>query len=136
MGAERLGHGIHAIDDPALVAHLRRTQTPLEVCPTSNLCTGAIPTLAAHPLRRLWDAGLYVTLNSDDPPMFNTDLVQEYTLAVTAFGFSLGDLARLSLNAVAASFADPTVKQHLAAEIAAHCAAWGITPTPQNETPA
>jgi adenosine deaminase len=136
MGAERIGHGIHAIDDPALVTHLRATQTPLEVCPTSNLCTGAVPTLAAHPLRRLWDAGLYLTLNSDDPPMFNTDLLREYTLAVTAFDFALGDLARLSLNSVAASFAAPALKARLAAEIAAHCAQWGITPTLQPKTPA
>lgn len=133
MGAERLGHGIHAIDDPALLAHLRRTQTPLEVCPTSNLRTGAVPTLAAHPLRRLWDAGLYLTLNSDDPPMFNTDLLREYTLAVTAFDFSLGDLARLSLNAVAASFAGPALKAALSANITAHCAQWGITPTPATD---
>ncbi len=133
MGAERLGHGIHAIDDPALLAHLRTTQTPLEVCPTSNLCTGAVPSLAVHPLRRLWDAGLYITLNSDDPPMFNTDLVQEYILAVTTFNFSLGDLARLSLNAVAASFAPPALQTQIAADIAAHCTQWGITPTPATE---
>jgi adenosine deaminase len=139
LGAERIGHGIHAIDDPALVAHLRERQIPLEVCPTSNLRTGAVSSLAAHPLRRLWDAGLYLTLNSDDPPMFNTDLLQESTLAVTDFNFALGDLARLSLNAVQAAFTDPATKQRIIAEIEAVCAQWGVIPTPvagQTETPA
>jgi aminodeoxyfutalosine deaminase len=121
------------------LARLRELQIPLEVCPTSNLRTGAVASLNEHPLRRLWDAGLYVTLNSDDPPMFNTDLLQEYTLAVTDFDFSLGDLARLSLNAVAAAFTDTVTKERIAAEIAAVCAYWGITISPeagQKETPA
>ena len=129
LGAERIGHGIRAIDDPALVARLRDQQIPLEMCPTSNLRTNAVPSLAAHPLRRLWDAGLTITLNSDDPPMFNTDLLHEYTLAVTDFDFTLGDLARCSLNAVQAAFLDPADKERIAEEIAAVCAQWGITPS-------
>jgi adenosine deaminase len=139
LGAERIGHGIRVIDDPALVARLRDLQIPLEVCPTSNLRTGAVPSLAAHPLRRLWDAGLRITLNSDDPPMFNTDLLREYTLAVTEFDFTLGDLARCSLNAVDAAFLDAADKERITAEILAVCAHWGISPARvagQKETPA
>lgn len=104
LGAERLGHGVRCIEDPALVAYLREQQVPLEVCPTSNLCLGVYPSYADHPLRRLWDLGLYVTVNSDDPPMFNTDLVREYRALVDHMGFTVEELERLSLAALGASF--------------------------------
>ena len=143
LGAERIGHGIRAVEDPVLVERLRALQIPLEIAPTSNLRTNAVPSLPAHPLRRLWDAGCYVTLNSDDPPMFNTDLVGEYVLAVTAFDFTLHELAQLSLNAVRAAFLDESRKQHIVSEILAVCAQWGITPAAapagfvtEKETPA
>ena len=78
LRAERIGHGISCLGDPALVARLRESQIPLEVCPTSNVCTRQVPGLAAHPLPRLLAEGLFVTLNSDDPPMFGTTLTEEY----------------------------------------------------------
>ena len=78
LRAERIGHGIGSLDDPRLVAHLREAQLPLDVSPTSNVCTRCVPSLAAHPLPRCSTPGLFVTLNSDDPPMFGTSLSNEY----------------------------------------------------------
>jgi len=113
LKAERIGHGIRCVDDPELVRHLRDHQIPLEICPTSNVCTGAVPSLEAHPIRRLYDEGVYVTVNSDDPPMFNTTLLDEYMLLAARFGFSRDELAGLSLNAVRASFLSPEEKQRI-----------------------
>ena len=110
LGAERIGHGVRAIEDPALVDYLVRQQTPLEVNPTSNLCLGVYPTYDAHPLRRLWDAGVYVTVNSDDPPLFNATLNQEYRVLIDYFGFDAAMLEQITLNALRASFL-PAVKK-------------------------
>lgn len=104
LGAERLGHGVRCVEDPALVEYLCERQIPLEVCPTSNLRLGVYPSYAQHPLRSLWEAGVYVTVNSDDPPMFNTDLVSEYRAAAGEMGFAREELERLSLAALRASF--------------------------------
>jgi adenosine deaminase len=119
LRAERIGHGISCLADPALVAYLRETQVPLEVCPTSNVCTGQVPDLAAHPLPGLLAEGLFVTLNSDDPPMFGTSLTQEYRAAAAVLGLSRGQLASLAMNAVRASFLDRAAKQALIEEISA-----------------
>lgn len=107
---ERLGHGVRAIDDPDLVAYLSHYQLPLECCPTSNVSLGVYPDYAQHPLRRLWDAGCLVTVNSDDPPMFNTDLNHEYEILVRNFGFTASELERISLNAIQASLLNPQEK--------------------------
>ncbi|MFQ5611180.1 MAG: adenosine deaminase [Anaerolineae bacterium] len=103
LGADRIGHGVRCLEDPALVAELRSRQIPLEVCPTSNVCLKVVPDLAQHPLPRLLDAGLYVTVNSDDPPMFNTTLTNEYLAVADAFGFGVEVVEELVLNAVRAS---------------------------------
>ncbi len=95
----RIGHGFRAVEDAPLVDTLREREIALEICPTSNICTGCVPRWEDHPLRQLWDANVLVTINSDDPPMFNTTLLDEYRIATTKFGFSLKELARLSLNA-------------------------------------
>jgi adenosine deaminase/aminodeoxyfutalosine deaminase len=97
-GAERIGHGIGAIGDPVLVRHLAERRIPLEICITSNLRTGAVASLAAHPLRRLYDAGVPVTLNTDDPAMFETTLEREYEIAATAFGFTQEELKGIAAN--------------------------------------
>lgn len=122
LGAERIGHGVRSIEDPALVEYLREHQIPLEVCPTSNLCLGVYPSYLAHPFRWMWEHGLYLTVNSDDPPMFNTDLVQEYQVLVEQMGFEAADLERLSTNALRASFLPDERKDALEEEFQAEFA--------------
>jgi adenosine deaminase len=104
LGCERLGHGIRSIDDPTLMAHLRERRITLDVSPTSNVRTGAVTSMAAHPLRQLFDAGICVTLNTDDPTFFSTTLNGEYRLATQVFGFDADGLAELALNGVRATF--------------------------------
>ncbi|MGO9241576.1 MAG: adenosine deaminase [Bryobacteraceae bacterium] len=97
-GAERIGHGIGAIGDAALVRHLTERRIPLEICVTSNLRTGAVASLREHPLRRLYEAGVPVTLNTDDPAMFGTTLEREYEMAATEFGFTGRELREVASN--------------------------------------
>jgi adenosine deaminase/aminodeoxyfutalosine deaminase len=97
-GAERIGHGIRSVDDPVLVRHLAEHRIPLEVCISSNVCTGAVASLASHPVRKLFDAGVAVTLNTDDPPMFETTLEREYRIAADEFGFGEAELRRIAQN--------------------------------------
>lgn len=104
LHAVRLGHGIRCLEDARLTEYLREKQIPLEVCPTSNVCLGAAPSIAEHPLPRLLEAGLYVTINSDDPPMFNTTLTDEYLKIAEAFGFDDLMIEQLVMNGVRASF--------------------------------
>ncbi|MCB9926439.1 MAG: adenosine deaminase [Planctomycetaceae bacterium] len=103
LGAERIGHGIRCLTDADLVNELREKRIPMEVCPTSNYCLGVVERGQPHPLRRMVDAGLYCTVNSDDPPMFSTTLNDEYSLLAIQ-GFSIDELQQLNLNAVDASF--------------------------------
>ena len=119
LRAERIGHGIRSLDDPSLVAYLAERQLPVDVSPTSNVCTRCVPSIAEHPLRRMVQAGLLVTLNSDDPPMFGTSLSNEYLVAGRDLGFSPAELAALAGNGVRASFLDEAEKEALLAEIAA-----------------
>ncbi len=128
LRAERIGHGISCLDDPALVTRLRESQIPLEVCPTSNACTRQVPELAAHPLPRLLAEGLFVTLNSDDPPMFGTTLTEEYRRAASVLGLGRSQLAELAANGVRASFLDSEAKRALLAEIAAVAGVSAETP--------
>jgi aminodeoxyfutalosine deaminase len=102
--AERIGHGVRAIEDPTLMEELREKQIPLEVCPSSNLCLGVAPDLAAHPFDRLYRAGLALSVSSDDPAFFNTNLTLEYLRLHQTFGYSAAELAGLSLAALRQSF--------------------------------
>jgi adenosine deaminase len=113
LHAERIGHGVRCIEDPDLMNYLREREITLELCPTSNVCLGVYPSYDAHPLRQLWDAGLSLTVNSDDPPLFNTDLNHEYTTLVEHFGFTADELEHISLNALQASFLSPTEKEQI-----------------------
>ena len=103
LHADRIGHGVRCLEDPELVAELRERQIPLEVCPTSNVCLKVVPDLAAHPLPRLLKEGLYVTINSDDPPMFNTTLTDEYLTIASTFDFDADTIQQFVMNAVKAS---------------------------------
>jgi adenosine deaminase/aminodeoxyfutalosine deaminase len=100
IGAERIGHGIRSIEDPDLLRRLREERIPLEVCITSNVRTGAVTSLEAHPVRRLVDAGVIVTLNSDDPGIFGSDLATEFRLAEKVFGLNPSQLAGIRRNAI------------------------------------
>jgi adenosine deaminase len=122
----RIGHGFRAADDPALVAQLRERGVVLEICPTSNVCTASVPSLAAHPVRRLWDAGVRLTINSDDPPMFNTTLLDEYRLVVAAFGFTPAELAQANRVAIGAASLPPPERERLAATFEAEFALRGL----------
>jgi adenosine deaminase/aminodeoxyfutalosine deaminase len=104
VGSERIGHALSAIDDPALLEELKVRSTPLELNPTSNVRTGVCPSFATHPLRRYFDQGLLVTLNSDDPAFFGSDLANEYLLAHTEQGFTRDELRQLAANSIRASF--------------------------------
>ncbi len=118
LGAERIGHGTSAVQDPALVRHLAETGTPVEVCPTSNVATGAVERLELHPLKELVDAGVQVSINSDDPPMFGTTLTREYQIATELLGLDAFGVADLARAAVRASFLDDASKRRLEREIA------------------
>jgi aminodeoxyfutalosine deaminase len=120
LGAERIGHGTSAAQDPALLAHLAATGIALEVCPSSNIATRAVATLAEHPIREFVDAGVFVTINSDDPPMFGTTLNAEYEIAAGLLDLDERGLGDLAQAAVTASYADASVKQDLAAAITAY----------------
>ena len=102
--AQRIDHGIRAIDDPSLVAHLAERGTALDVCPSSNVALGAVPSLEQHPFPQLRAAGVALTVNSDDPPFFGTSLTREYLLLHRTWGLSLEDLAALSLGALDHAF--------------------------------
>ncbi|MEU8254670.1 adenosine deaminase [Micromonospora inaquosa] len=125
LGAERIGHGISAVQDPQLLEYLAERQIGMEVCPTSNVRTRAVATLDEHPLPRLVEAGLLVTINSDDPPMFGTTLNDEYAVAARLLGIGAEGLAGLARNAVTASFLDPAGKQRILGEIDAYLTAAG-----------
>jgi adenosine deaminase/aminodeoxyfutalosine deaminase len=104
LGAQRIGHGVSAICDPALVQYLRDTQIPIEVCVTSNYATGVVARGAEHPVRRMFDAGLLVVINSDDPAMFGTTLNDEYRRLVERHGFTEDEITVLAQNSFQAAF--------------------------------
>ncbi|RBJ01322.1 adenosine deaminase [Micromonospora provocatoris] len=124
LGAERIGHGISAVQDPALLTHLAERRIPLEISPTSNVRTRAVPSLDAHPLPRLVEAGVPVSINSDDPPMFGTTLNDEYAVAARRCD-SARDRGwpRWPGEAVAAAFLAPAEQDRITAEIDAYLAA-------------
>lgn len=117
LGAERIGHGIAAAQDPALMALLAERGIVLEVCPTSNVCTRSTPSLAEHPLPTLVAAGVPVTINSDDPPMFGTTLTREYAVAADLLSLDRSGVVDLARAAVDASFAPDAVKTSIRAEL-------------------
>ena len=122
LAAERIGHGIAAATDPGLMAVLVERGITLEVCPTSNVCTGAVASLADHPFPALHAAGVALTLNTDDPGMFSTDLDAEYRIARDVFGLGTDGLVDCARRSVTASFAPEATKASVLAEIDAYVA--------------
>jgi len=110
IGSERIGHAVSAIRDDTLLQDLKVRRTALELNPTSNVRTGVCPSFAAHPLRRYFDLGLLVTINSDDPAFFGSDLANEFLLAHTQQGFTRDELRQLAVNSIRASFLPETDK--------------------------
>ncbi|SDC08900.1 adenosine deaminase [Actinokineospora iranica] len=116
-GAERVGHGFRVLEDPEVVAEVRDRGVPLEVCPSSNVALGLVPSLAAHPLPRLLAAGLVVTVNTDVPNVTGRGLAAEYAALRAAFGLDDSVLAGLARSSVEASFASAGTKARLLAGI-------------------
>jgi aminodeoxyfutalosine deaminase len=116
LGAQRIGHGVRSIEDAELVAHLVREQIPLEVCPHSNICLGVYSSLAEHPLPRLYAAGVPVSVNSDDPPLFHTTLNDNIHTLHDPFHFSLDTIDDILLNGVRHSFMTAEQKRKMEAE--------------------
>jgi adenosine deaminase len=123
--AERIGHGVRAIDDPSLLEALRERQIPLEVCPTSNVCLGVAPDYPSHPFDRLYRAGLALSVGSDDPAFFNTNLTRELLRLHQAFGYSPAELAGLSLAALRHSFLPQARQRELGEKFREQCDALG-----------
>jgi adenosine deaminase len=119
LSAVRIGHGVRCLEDPELVAFLRERQIPLDVSPTSNVCTGVVPALEDHPLPRLLEEGLFVTINSDDPAMFDTTLTDEYLRIAEAFDFDRAQIEQFVVNGIRASLLPPEAKQALETEFRA-----------------
>ncbi|MFG3253556.1 adenosine deaminase [Streptomyces sp. NPDC048172] len=124
LRAERIGHGTSSAQDPRLLEHLAEQGIPLEVCPTSNIATRAVEHLDSHPIGDMVKAGVLVTVNSDDPPMFGTDLNREYGIAARLLGLDAPGVAALAKNAVRVSFLDTAGKARLDEEIDAYLADW------------
>jgi adenosine deaminase len=110
LGAERIDHGVRSIEDEKLVAHLVKTQIPLTVCPVSNIALKVFPTMAAHSIKRLLDAGVFVMVNSDDPPMFHTDVINDYVQVADTFNLTADDVEKLARNSFKAAFMDDAQK--------------------------
>ena len=104
LGATRIGHGVRIVQDPEVVALVKDLGVTLETCPTSNVLTRAVESLDAHPLRQLFDAGVRVTVNSDDPTVCGIKLSDEYALVMAEFGFTLDELRTLISTAESAAF--------------------------------
>lgn len=113
LGAERIGHGVRCGEDPQLIEYLREHQIPLEICPTSNLCLGIYENLQNHPINQLFQAGLNISINSDDPALFNTTLSQEFQKLVTTFQYNILDLETFTLNALNSSYLKEDSKENL-----------------------
>jgi adenosine deaminase len=104
LHVERIGHGVTASQDPHLVDYILRRNIAIEMCPTSNLRTGVVPCLEKHPIRAFFDKGIKVTVNTDDPSMFNTDMSNEYIQLHKWLNFTVSELFQLTLNALDTSF--------------------------------
>jgi adenosine deaminase len=104
LRTERIGHGTRAREDPALLDYLAQEMIPLEMCPLSNVRTGVVASIDAHPIRRYFEHGVMVTVNTDDPKMFGNNLAEEYMLLETSLGFSREEVGEIVLNGIRSSW--------------------------------
>lgn len=126
LGAERIEHGIRCLEDPELVHRLVRDRVPLTVCPLSNVCLGVVPSLEAHPLRRMIDAGLFVTVNSDDPAYFGGYLSDNYIACAESLGITPAELVSLAEASFVASFLSDQDQDRRIVELRAYAQKHGI----------
>jgi adenosine deaminase len=122
LEVDRIGHATRACEDPRLVDYLAEHRIPLELCPISNLRTGVVKTLAEHPARHFFERGIPISINTDDPKMFGTSLVDEYTALESELGFSREEIEALILNAIESSWLDAGRASELQASFARHMA--------------
>jgi adenosine deaminase len=120
LGAERIDHGVRAIEDGSLVAHLASTGVPLDVCPTSNVRLGVAPCLPEHPVDALRRAGVRVSLNTDDPVLFGSTVDGEYASCATTFGWGRDELLEVARTSIESCFADAGLRQDLLRDLAAY----------------
>ena len=113
LDVERIGHGVTAHQDPELVEYMKRERIALEMCPVSNLRTGVVPSIKEHPIREYFDKGLLVTVSSDDPSLFHTDMNNEYIQLHQQLGFTVPELFQISMNGIDAAFLDEEIKSQL-----------------------
>lgn len=118
LKVDRIGHGTRAVEDAELVHHLKETQLPIEMCPISNVRTGVVDSIEAHPIRRFFDEGLLVSVNTDDPKMFDTSLEAEYVALAEQLGFTFDEVKKLIENAIDSTWADHATKSRLKSELA------------------
>jgi adenosine deaminase len=131
LGCERIDHGLSSVQDPELTRRLREQRIPLTVCPNSNVViANAVPRLELHPYRRMREAGLLATLNTDDPALTDLDLGREYLSVMRAFAFSWDDMVQISLDGVEATWMDPGEKRALAARVMREAAGLAASPQP------
>jgi adenosine deaminase len=119
LQVDRIGHGTRASEDPELVTWLKENKLPIEMCPISNLRTGVVDNLEAHPIRKFFDEGLLVSVNTDDPKMFDTSLEAEYVALIEKLGFTLTDVKKLIRNGIDSTWADEPTKARLHDELVA-----------------
>jgi adenosine deaminase len=117
----RIGHGVRSIEDPSVVRRLADEGVVLELCPGSNVALALFSNFESHPARRLWDAGVAITLNSDDPPFFKTDISREYYLANAKMGFTLGELCQITQTGINSAFCDLRTKEQLTQRLLDFC---------------
>lgn len=109
LKAERIGHGTHAIEDPALMDYLAEQQIPVEMCPLSNVCTGSVASIKEHPVRRFFDRGVLISINTDDPKMFGNSLAQEYRILAQEFDFTRAEIEQLVQNGIRSAWMKPAL---------------------------
>ncbi len=126
LGAERIDHGVRAVEDPAVVAELVRRSIPLDICPTSNVVLGIVPDLPRHPVDDLRREGVRISLNTDDPLLYGVDLADEYDLCARTFGWTRADLAAVARTSVESCFADESRRRQILGELDAYLAATGL----------